>query len=132
MSEVTNKSEKKETKLSKQLIVGAVIAAILFIVIIVVIILSGNKKPAGKDKDQKKPVEEVEIKTYTEQELVEAYNFSIKDAEELVMSIYHSDNFECSTTIEEAHYVVTVTDVLSGDKTVYTVNPASHEYTRDK
>lgn len=129
MSEV--KSEKKEPKLSKQLIIGAIIAAILVVVIIVVIIVSGNKKPTGGD-DTKKPVEDVKIKTYTEQELIEAYNFSSKDAEELVMSIYHSDNFECSTTIEEAHYVVTVTDVLSGDKTVYTVNPASHEYTRDK
>ena len=131
MSEVTKKSEKKEPKLSKQLIIGGVIALVLVIVIIIAVIVSGNKKPGDNNKPDK-PVEEVKIKEYTEQELIDAYGFSIKDAEELVMSIYHSDNFECSTTIKDAKYIVTVKDVLSGDKTVYTVNPASHEYTRDK
>ena len=131
MSEVKNKSVKKEPKLSKQLIIGGVIALVLVIVIIVAVVVLGNKKPAGNDNPDK-PVEEVKIKQYTEQELIDSYGFSIKDAEELVMSIYHSDNFECSTTIKDAKYIVTVKDVLSGDKTVYTVNPASHEYTRDK
>ncbi len=131
MSEVNNKSVKKEPKLSKQLIIGGAIALVLVIFIIVAVVVLGNKKPAGNDNPDK-PVEEVKIKQYTEQELIDSYGFSIKDAEELVMSIYHSDNFECSTTIKDANYIVTVKDVLSGEKTVYTVNPASHEYTRDK
>ena len=76
--------------------------------------------------------EKIEFKVYTEEDLIEAYGMSIKQAEEKVMANFLSDNFECSTEIVGSHYKVTVSDVLSEDKFIYDVNPASGEAVREK
>lgn len=127
MSEVKGKKSKK----NNGLIFGIAGLAVIIVAVAVVVLLNSNKT-------QKEPVpdkgnngdEEVVKKDYTEQNLIDAYGMSIKQAEELVASYYHSDNFEFSTKINGSHYEVTVTDILSGTTEVYDVNPASNEYTK--
>jgi uncharacterized membrane protein YhiD involved in acid resistance len=128
------KKEKKE--LNKGLVFGIAGALVVVIAIVLVIVLANGNNKVVKEKDVKKTggeeEEVVDIKDYTEEELIAAYDFSKKDAETLVSEYYHSDNFEFSTTIKGAKYMVTVTDTLSNTKEVYEVNPASHEYTKVK
>ena len=132
MENTKKNNNNKPNENKRNLVIGACSLIAVVVLVAVIILVNNNKKVEDVKKDKPDEEEKVKIKTYTEQELIDAYGMSIKDAEELVMEYYHSDNFECSTEIVEAHYKVTVTETLSGDKYVYDVNPATHEYIRDK
>jgi len=108
-------------------IIGGVLVVIILVVCLVLFIPKGTtEEKKDKDKKEEKPTEKVKI--LTEAEMIEAYNFSIKDAEAKVGEFFHSDNFEFSTEITKDNlYVVTVKDVVSGDTYVYEVNPVTHQ-----
>jgi len=127
-------SNEKKGKINGGLAIGIVCGLLIVIAIVVIIIVNANSKKANNNvpRDNEGKEEEVVFKEYTEQDLIDAYGMSIKDAEALVLTLFLSDNFECSTKIEGSHYMVTVTDVLSEEKFLYDVNPASSEYFRVK
>ena len=120
---------------NRNLIIGIASALVIVVAVAVIVIINSNDNKLQKDQGVNKSNPdgtEVKAKTYTEEDLIQAYGMSIKQAEQLVMEFYHSDNFECSTKINGMHYEVTVTDILSGEKSVFDVNPASNEYTKIK
>jgi hypothetical protein len=105
-------------------IIGGVLVVIIAVVLVVLFIPKNDNK---KDKD-KEPDKTEKKKVLSEKEMVDAYGFSIKDAEDTVGQLFHSDNFEFKTEINEDNfYIVTVTDVISGDTYKYEVNPQTHQ-----
>lgn len=124
--------ESKKEKNNNNIIVFILLGILLVCILCVVLFIHNGK---GKDGDNKNNTEEQEKfvpKEYNEQELIDAYGMSIAEAEDLVMSYYHSDNFEPHTTINGTHYKVIVKDLISGDEHEFDVNPASGEYSRVK
>jgi len=112
------------------IIIGGVVLVIAIVCLIV--FLPKGKKEEKKEEEKK----EEKVKILSEKEMVDAYGFSIKDAEEAVKKYFHSDVYEFSTEINEKNmYIVTVTDIISKDKYVYEVNPSTHstiEITKEK
>ncbi len=109
-------------------IIGGAVLLVILVVCLIVFIPKGNNTDKDKDKDKGKNNNQIEEKILTEAEMIEAYGFSRKDAEEKVATYFHSDNFEYSTKItKENKYLVTVTDVISGEKFKYEVNPVTHQ-----
>ena len=64
---------------------------------------------------------------YTEQDMIDKYGHSIKEAEEAALKFFNSDEgYECSTTVsDEELYIVTVTDTFDNTKYVFEVDPAT-------
>ena len=105
------------------MIIGGVLVVIIA-VLLIVFIPKGDKK----EEDKKKPEETEKVKVLSEQEMIDAYGFSIKDAEATVGQLFHSDNFEFKTEINKDNmYIVTVTDVLTNTTYKYEVNPQTHQ-----
>ncbi len=120
----------KKIKINNGHVIGIVCGLVVVVAVVVIIIINANSKKINNDVKRDKDDNKIEYKVYTEKDLIDAFGMSIKDAEELVMTAFLSDNFECSTKIEADHYRVTVKDVLSGDEFLYDVNPASGEFVK--
>lgn len=106
-------------------IIGGVIVVVLAVILVIVFMPKGND---NKKDDNKKDEPVNEVKVLSEKEMIDAYGFSIKDAEDTVAQYFHSDNFEFKTEITKDNlYIVTVTDVISKETYKYEVNPQTHQ-----
>ena len=117
-------------------IICAVILVVLIAVITVLIVngTSANKSNAtnteeninsNTDKSNEPVIDEPTSKV-TEQEMIDKYGVSIKDAEEIVLTNFNSDNYECKTTIsDDEYYMITVIDTFDKTKYKFKVDPVT-------
>ena len=111
-------------------IICAVILVVLIAVIAVLIVngTSANKTNAKNNEENTNTntVIEEPVSKITEQEMIEKYGVSIKNAEEIVLANFNSDNYECETKIsEDEYYMITVIDTFDKTKYKFKVDPVT-------
>ena len=116
---------KKKNNVTIWIICG-VILVVLIAVIGVLIVNGTNTNKSNniiENNTNNNTIVEPTIKV-TEQDIINKYGVSKKDAEELALSNFNSDNYECQTeTTENYTYMVTVTDIIDDSKYVFEVDP---------
>jgi len=124
----TNKGTTKNTKKNPSQTILPIVGIILLVLIVIVgivWIINGNEKKMPEDDGKgKEPDKKENLPVVTEQDIIKAYGFSIKDAEALVKTDFHSDNFTFSTEVTQDYlYIVTAKDKLSDTSYKIEVNP---------
>ena len=106
MSDTKKTNNKKE--MNKLIPIVGIVVLVLLVIVGIVVIINGNDKkiPADTDKDKKEPEKTDNLPVVTEQDIVKAYGFSVKDAEALVKKEFYSDNWTFSTEVTQDYLYI--------------------------
>ena len=116
----------KTTNSNKNIVpIVGIVLLVLIVIGGIVWIINGNEKKIPSDNGKgNEPEKKENLPIVTEQDIIKAYGFSIKDAEALVKTDFHSDNFTFSTEVTQDYlYIVTAKDKLSDTAYKIEVNP---------
>ena len=120
------KKKKKEFKMKKELVIAVVFILVLILGVVFLLSKKGDTSEEGKENT---PKTEEKGEVFTEKDLEESYGMSSSRAIEIVKELYNSDNFEFVATVNNnAKYLVTVTNSITGAKTVYEVDPVTESF----
>ena len=112
----------KKNNVTIWIICGVIL--VVLIAVIVVLIINGTSSQKVNNTIEENTVVEKPIVKITEQDIIDAYGVSKKDAEELALASFNSDNYECEVEITDNYtYIVTVKDIIDESKYVFEVDP---------
>ena len=115
---------KKKNNVTIWIICGVIL--VVLIAVIAVLIVNGTNTGGSSNnviENNTNKIVEPTVKV-TEQDIIEKYGVSKKDAEEIALTNFNSDNYECQTeTTENYTYKVTVKDIIDESEYKFEVDP---------
>ena len=118
--------KKNIVKNKNKIIIGFVCLVIL---LVVVLLIFNNVNDDKNNEANSNNNDNVVLDDVTEKDIIDAYNFTMDDAKELVKQEFNSDNFEFTVTIStDAKYIVEVKNIINNNVYKYEVDPATKTY----
>ena len=126
---MSTEEKKKNTKKSNNnYIIYAAIGIVALLVIGFFLIKGCSSSSNNETNNEPEPNSSEKIGA-KEQDIINAYGMSKKDAIDIVKEIYNSENFEFSADInEDSMYVVSVKNTITESIDKYIVDPTSSEH----